>query len=178
MKSIAAFAIILAVCSQVEDNRGGHQQNRTREFGPRTCGPADPSHIRIANETGGQPFFLNPSELAASAHIMREQSLAGRELILWAHAAPENTPREFDVPIDASVSRFTISASFDREGGTLNVTRARRHGQRAPARCRRDHPQLRTRPDGRQARIRPLARTRGGNGTLLAGGSRPDATCR
>jgi len=122
MKSIAAFAIILAVCSQVEDNRGGHQQNRTREFGPRTCGPADPSYIRIANETGGQPFFLNPSELGASAHIMREQSLASRELILWAHAAPENAPREFDVPIDASVNRFTISASFDREGGTLNVT--------------------------------------------------------
>ena len=122
MKSVAAFALALVVFSHV-DGIGGdtRQQNKTREFGPRACGPADQTHIRISNETGGQPFFLNPSELAASAHIIREQSLASRELILWAHAASENAPREYVVPIDSSVSRFTISASFDRQGGTLNV---------------------------------------------------------
>src|SRR5262245_9202233 len=126
MKSLAACLIVIAAFAHVEGGRGGiiqqiDQQNRTREFGPRKCGPADPSYIRIANETGGQPFFLNPSELGASAHIMSEQSLSDRELIVWANAASENAPREYIVPVDSSVKRFTISASFDREGGTLNV---------------------------------------------------------
>ena len=124
MKCLATCVIVLAAFARVEGIRGGinqqnDQQNRTREFGPRKCGPADPSYISIANETGGQPFFLNPSEL--SVHIMREQTFSDRELIVWAHAASENAPREYVVPVDSSVKRFTISASFDREGGTLNV---------------------------------------------------------
>ena len=126
MKSLATCLIVLAAFAQFDGSRGGNaqqndQQNRTREFGPRKCGPADPSYIRIANETGGQPFFLNPSEIGASTHIMSEQSLSDRELIVWANAASENAPREYVVPVDSSVKRFTISASFDREGGTLNV---------------------------------------------------------
>jgi hypothetical protein len=122
MKSLVTCVIVLAAFAHVDSDRGGiNQQNPTREFGPRKCGPADPTYIRIANETGGQPFFLNPSELGASTHIMSEQSLSDRELIVWANAASENAPREYVVPIDSSVKRFTISASFDREGGTLNV---------------------------------------------------------
>lgn len=126
MKSLATCVIVLASFVQFEGSRGGidqqaDQQTRTREFGPRKCGPADPSYIEIANDTGGQPFFLNPSEISASVHIMAEQSLSDRELILWANAASENAPREYPVPVDSSVKRFTISASFDREGGTLNI---------------------------------------------------------
>src|SRR5688572_24981730 len=79
------------------------QQNRSREFGPRACGPADPAYIRMATETGGQPFFLNPAEVAETAHIMREGSLGSRELILWASDLSEGVPREFAVPIDSSV---------------------------------------------------------------------------
>ena len=97
------------------------QQNHSREFGPRACGPADPTQIRIASETGGQPFFLSPTELAASTHIMRETASADRELILWASASSEGRPLEFPIPVDSSIGRLTISASFDRQGGTLNI---------------------------------------------------------
>jgi hypothetical protein len=125
MTRVAAFALALALFSQLEgvlsDTR---QQNKTHEFGPRACGPADPSYIRVANETGGQPFFLSPSELAGSGHIMRERALTDRELVLWAHGLSENAPREYDVPVDASVERLTIAASFDRQGGTMNVISA------------------------------------------------------
>ena len=122
MKSVAAVALTVALIAQVQaDSR---QQNKTREFGPRACGPADPSHIRVANETGGQPFFLSPADLAASSHIMRERALSDRELIVWAHGLSENAPREYAVPVDASVTRMTLAASFDRQGGTMNVISA------------------------------------------------------
>ena len=124
MSALAAVtAIALAFLPRIEWSVSA-QQNRTREFGPRTCGPADPSHIRVANETGGQPFFLSPAEIAEATHIIREGSLSNRELILWANGTSEGVPREFVVPIDASVQRFTIAASFDRQGGTLNVIAA------------------------------------------------------
>jgi von Willebrand factor A domain-containing protein 7 len=121
---VAALAFGVSTPLVTSDAQTDPQQNRSRQFGPRACGPADPTYIRIANETGGQPFFLGPTEVAESAHIMRESSLGSREMILWASGLSERAGREFAVPIDSSVQRFTIAASFDRQGGTLNVIAA------------------------------------------------------
>jgi hypothetical protein len=120
--ALAACAAIAVTQAKPPDQNAG--QNRGREFGPRACGPADPSHIRVASETGGQPFFLSPTEIDASTHIMRETSLSDSELILWASAVSEGAPVQFTIPIDSSIRRFTISASFDRQGGTMNVIAA------------------------------------------------------
>src|SRR5436190_13855089 len=90
------------------------QQNRSRKFGPGECGPVDPTYIHLANETGGQPFFLNPSEVAKAFHYVRESSGGHAETVLWAMGtfAPDS-PQEFVVPVDSTIRRVTFSMSVD-----------------------------------------------------------------
>ena len=95
---------------------GGAQQNRSRPLGPGKCGPVDPSYLRIASETGGQPFFFSPAELGTA--IVGE---ASGLLLLWASAAPGAEVREYPIPVDPSVRRLTVAASFDRPDGVLHV---------------------------------------------------------
>ena len=85
-------------------------------YGPGVCGPADPVYIKTAMTTGGQPFFLSPSEIAQSAHIMTASSQS--ELLLWA--ASEG-PKRYAVQIDSSIKRTSFSATFDKAGGALTV---------------------------------------------------------
>jgi hypothetical protein len=87
-------------------------------FGPGKCGPVDPVYLKTASATGGQPFFLSPSEVAASGHIMRETVGGDDVLVLWASDAGE---REFQVPVDATIRRLTLSATFDGTGGLMTI---------------------------------------------------------
>jgi hypothetical protein len=87
-----------------------------RRFGRGVCGPADPSYIKTATETGGQPFFLSSAEVAASAHIM--SAAFQPDLMLWASGEGE---KAYALAVDSSVERATFSASFDSKGGTLSV---------------------------------------------------------
>ena len=95
------------------------QRNRSRPFGPGRCGPADPVYLKGARETGGQPFFLSPSEVGSSAHIMSETSASDSTRILWA--TDGNGARDFSLPVDGTIKRLTISASFDGTGGQLTI---------------------------------------------------------
>jgi von Willebrand factor A domain-containing protein 7 len=97
------------------------QQNRSRSFGPGQCGPVDPVYIQMANETGGQPFFMNPLEVANSAHIMRVTSRSNNEMVLWASGTTPDGARELKVPVDSTTRRVTFSASFDTKGGELTI---------------------------------------------------------
>src|SRR4029450_12535050 len=97
------------------------QQNRSPPFGPGQWGPVDPVYIQMANETGGQPFFMNPLEVADSVHIIRETSHSNSEMVLWASSTTPNEAREFAVPIDSTIRRLTFSASFDVKGGDLTI---------------------------------------------------------
>lgn len=112
------LSVLFCVCAAAA---GGGQDNPSRSFGPGRCGPADPSYIRVAGATGGQPYFLSPSELAQSAVIMADLARDDRELLLWASAAAAGRPQVFTVPVDPSVSRLVVSASFDTPGGALAV---------------------------------------------------------
>ena len=85
-------------------------------YGPGVCGPADPTYIKAAMMTGGQPFFLSSAEISKSGHIMTASSQS--ELMLWA--AGDGTKR-YPVHIDSSVRRASFSATFDNTGGTLTV---------------------------------------------------------
>ena len=108
-----ALPVVLAVLLVTT---AGAQQNRSRPLGPGKCGPVDPSYLRIASETGGQPFFFSPAELGNA--IVGE---ASGLLILWASAVPGAEVREYRVPVDPSVRRLTVAASFDRADGVLHV---------------------------------------------------------
>jgi von Willebrand factor A domain-containing protein 7 len=94
------------------------QVNSSRTFGPGACGPVDATYIKIANETGGQPFFLSPSEVGKSAHVMLESSRSDDALILWASGTAAGAARRFDIPVDTSITRLTVSATFDSTGGS------------------------------------------------------------
>ena len=77
------------------------QRNQSRKFGPGECRPVDPTYIHVANETGGQPFFLNPSEVAKAFHFIRESSGNSNETLLWATGSFEAaSPQEYSVPVD------------------------------------------------------------------------------
>ena len=94
-------------------------QNRSSQFGPGKCGPVDSVYLKSAGETGGQPFFLSPSEVSATTQIMRETSGANDTLILWA--SDSGGEREFALPVDGTIARMTLSAMFDTTGGVMTI---------------------------------------------------------
>ena len=96
------------------------QSNQSRSFGPGACGPADPAYLRIANETGGQPFFMSPAEIGRSALVMAA-SASDDGLILWATGTTADAAQGFTIPVDPSISRLSLSATFDGTGGTFSV---------------------------------------------------------
>jgi len=104
------------------EGRNTPQQNRSRKFGPGECGPVDPTYIQLATETGGQPFFLNPSEVAKAFHFVRESSGSRDETLLWAMGTfASDSPQEFVVPVDSTVRRVTFSMSVDISGSDFTV---------------------------------------------------------
>jgi hypothetical protein len=110
VSTVVAAVLTLALATDVE------AQNR--QFGPGKCGPVDPAYLKITSATGGQPFFLSPSEIGASAQIMRETSGRDDTLILWASDSGE---REFTLPVDGMIARMTLSATFDTSGGEMTI---------------------------------------------------------
>src|SRR5436305_14304967 len=93
------------------------QQNQSHKFGPGECGRVDPTYIHLANETGGHPFFLNPSEVGKAFHFVRESSGTDTETLLWAMGTFEaGAVQEFAVPVDSTTRRVTFSLSVDTFG--------------------------------------------------------------
>jgi hypothetical protein len=109
---------MILTCSAAAGQQG---VNRSRRFGPDACGPVDPNYIRIANETGGQPMFLQPSEAAKAVQFMRESVGVNRVTFLWATGTIDSTPREYKVPIESTVQRATFSLSTDTKGTSMTV---------------------------------------------------------
>lgn len=97
------------------------QANPSHRFAPGACGPVDPSYIHIAEESGGQPMFLQRTEVAQAGHFMREMSAENHETLLWAKGVLQGEGREFAVPVDASVERVTFTLSTDTKGAHLTV---------------------------------------------------------
>jgi von Willebrand factor A domain-containing protein 7 len=93
----------------------GSESQRVR-FGPGVCGPIDPIYIKVATETGGQPFPVSPAEVGRSSRIM-ESSLQP-EMILWATGHSEDS---YLIPVDPTVVRMMFSGTFDATGGSLTL---------------------------------------------------------
>ena len=119
VRIILAVTLTAIVAAAPVPPRSDTQQNRSRRtYGPGQCGPADPTYLHIANETGGQPFFLSPLELPRSAQVMRETS-GDAALIVWSSAAAAE--RDVPIPVDSTIRRVTIAATFDTKGGTMTL---------------------------------------------------------
>jgi hypothetical protein len=93
--------------------------NRSRRFGPGACGPVDPSYIRVANQTGGQPMFLQPSEAAKAFHFVREATRSNVGTVFWATDTLEGKEKTFEIPVDSVTQRITFSFSADTRGSKL-----------------------------------------------------------
>ncbi len=83
----------------------------------------DPSYIHVANETGGQPLFLQRSEAAKAFHLMRESTRNNRSTILWATGILMQGPQEFMIPLDTATKRVTFAFSVDTKGDSLVLIR-------------------------------------------------------
>lgn len=94
-----------------------------RSFGPGTCGPIDPVYVRTATETGGQPFPMAPSELAAAGTIMSESSRSDAAMLLWASGTAADASGSLEVPVDTSITRVTFAVTFDARGGGVEIVR-------------------------------------------------------
>jgi von Willebrand factor A domain-containing protein 7 len=114
-----AFAAI--ICGSIAG--AGAQQfpqvNRSHSFGPDQCGPADPSYIKTANETGGVPLFLQRSEAGKAMQLMVESTRENVSTVLWASMKLAGVGQKFEIPVDSVTERITFTFSVDTKGTKL-----------------------------------------------------------
>src|SRR5713226_4452353 len=96
--------------------------NRSRAFGPNACGPADPTYIHTANETGGIPMFLQRSEAAKAFHLVRESTRSNVSTVFWATGTLDGKPQTITIPADSVTQRITFTFSVDTKGSQLRLT--------------------------------------------------------
>ena len=74
-----------------------------------SCSPIDPGYIQIANETGGQVFFLTPQEVDQAAKL--PVLLAGTKVtLLSVRDAVASGSKSYSVPVDSTMADVTFSA--------------------------------------------------------------------
>jgi len=105
---------IVCVLMAAMTSASGSAAQRVR-FGPGVCGPVDPFYIKVATETGGQPFPVSPAEIGKSSRIIESSRL---EMMLWASGQSEES---YAIPVDPTVVRLTFSGTFDATGGSLTL---------------------------------------------------------
>src|SRR6266478_3491116 len=112
---------VLGVATSLGVGQTSPSTNRSRNFGPDACGPADPAYIRTANETGGIPLFLQRSEAAKAFHLVRESSRNNVATVFWATGALDRKSQTIKIPVDSVTKRITFTFSVDTKGGVLRV---------------------------------------------------------
>ena len=86
-------------------------------YGPGVCGPLDPTYVKVATGTGGQPYPVSPEEIAKSPGPTSASLFT--QLILWASGDRDYL---YVVPVDSTVTRMMLSGTFDGTGGAVSVT--------------------------------------------------------
>lgn len=114
------FVILCSACSSAIAQTQP-SENRSKRFGPDACGPVGPSYIRIANQTGGQPMFLQPSEAAKAFHLVRESTRNNMGTVFWATSTFDGKSQTFEIPVDSVTQRITFSFSADTKGSKLTL---------------------------------------------------------
>jgi len=96
-------------------------QNRSRSFGPEACGPADPTYIHTANETGGIPMFLQRSEAGKAFQLVRESTRNNVSTVFWGTGSLAGKTEIIDVPVDSTTQRITFAFSTDTKGNKITL---------------------------------------------------------
>ncbi len=80
-----------------------------------SCSPIDPAYFKIADETGGQLFFLDTSEIGEIFTLVEPELSGDFVTIFSTNGTLANSNRIFNVPLDSSLSRavFSVSHFFD-----------------------------------------------------------------
>ncbi|HEU4386744.1 MAG TPA: hypothetical protein VFV34_03025, partial [Blastocatellia bacterium] len=76
-----------------------------------SCSPIDPSYIKIANESGGQLFFINVSEAGAITQLADLIVRSSAVNVLSIGDTLAGSAKSYDVPVDSSMTRVTFSVS-------------------------------------------------------------------
>ncbi len=113
----ACPVLLLAFCLPLFAQQSGRPP---LHYGPGVCGPADPTYIRTAEESGGQPLFLAPDEVGKSFALVSELTRQNHVTLLWARGRLAGG-HDFVVPVDSTVTRLMLSLSFDAPGGKLSA---------------------------------------------------------
>ena len=117
MKRTALLIVLFLLANGYVSISSAQQQSSFLE----ACGPADPTYIRTANETGGIPMFLQHSEAAKAFHLVRESTRSNVSTVLWASGSLQTQTREFEIPVDSLTQRITFAFSFDAEGDNVTI---------------------------------------------------------
>lgn len=85
-----------------------------------SCSPIDPSYIRVANDSGGQLFFLSTSEAGSITQLADFIVRSNVVNLLLIGDTLSGTARTYTVPVDSTMTRATFSVSG---GSSVAVTR-------------------------------------------------------
>lgn len=85
-------------------------------YGPGVCGPLDPAYVKMATETGGQPYPISAEELAESPNVIGPGLF--KQMMLWAFGDRGNS---YAIPVDSTIQRMMVVGTFDGTGGSLTV---------------------------------------------------------
>jgi von Willebrand factor A domain-containing protein 7 len=88
-------------------------------FAPGSCGPVDSTYIRVAEDTGGIPFFFQRSEVAQSTKLMLFTSGQNQVTLLWAKGQAKS--KELVVPVDSSLEQVTFEFSATSHDSKMEV---------------------------------------------------------
>jgi hypothetical protein len=80
-----------------------------------SCSPIDPAYIREASETGGQLFFLAPSEIRSVTDLLTPRLSGDLRRIFSTSGTFSGPAKTFELPVDSTVSRLLVSTSIDAQ---------------------------------------------------------------
>lgn len=109
--------------SDLAGNVAGLAQQKNVQVSPvlfGTCSPIDRAYIQLAEESGGQLFFLARSEADSITRLADFNVRSNLVNLLSVTAPPASLPRTFTVPVDSTMTRVTFSVSG---GSAVTVTR-------------------------------------------------------
>ena len=78
-----------------------------------SCSPIDPAYFEIAQETGGQVILMDPENFTGLPELIEPEVNPDLQTIAAAGGVLTESPRNFDFPVDASVTRMLVSTELD-----------------------------------------------------------------
>lgn len=75
-----------------------------------SCSPIDPGYIQIANETGGQVFFLTPQQVALASNLPGLLVGTNSVNLLSVRDSVASGSKIYTVPVDSTMTDVTFSA--------------------------------------------------------------------